>query len=44
MVETTGELARTLETISRLGAEVLPRLRRQPVAVDTDGTRRPTGS
>ncbi len=44
MVETTGELARTLETISRLGAEVLPRLRRQPVAVDTDGTPRPTGS
>ncbi|MDQ3154065.1 MAG: LLM class flavin-dependent oxidoreductase [Actinomycetota bacterium] len=27
LVETTGELPRTLETIARLGAEVLPRLR-----------------
>ena len=44
MVETTGEPARTLETISRLGAEVLPRLRRQPAAVDTNGTPRPTSS
>lgn len=44
MVETTGELARTLETISRLGSEVLPRLRRPPVALDTNGTPRPTGS
>lgn len=40
MVETTGELPRTLETISRLGAEVLPRLRRQPVAADTFSVRR----
>ena len=41
MVETTGELPRTLETITRLGAEVLPRLRRQPVAADRRGTPRP---
>jgi hypothetical protein len=44
MVETTGELARTLETISRLGAEVLPRLRRQPAVADTDDTAPATGS
>ncbi len=44
MVETTGELARTLETISRLGAEVLPRLQRQPAAADTDDTAPATGS
>ena len=37
MMETTGELPRTLETISRLGAEVLPRLRRQPVVADALG-------
>lgn len=44
MVETTGELSRTLETISRLGAEVLPRLRPQPAVAVTDGTAPATGS